>query len=72
MEGLETRAQLLDSDGLLKNSSDPYLMVREAYFQRHDFLARGGRITPQQNPNAADIQDSLEEIDAPATSTPAK
>lgn len=38
IEGIETRAQLLDSDGLLRNSSDPYLMVREAYFQRNNFV----------------------------------
>lgn len=71
VEGLETRAQLLDSDGLLRNSSDPYLMMREAYFQRHDFLARGGRASAEQNPNAAAIEDSLQEIDAPATPAPA-
>ncbi|MGG2140047.1 phospholipid-binding lipoprotein MlaA [Symbiopectobacterium sp. RP] len=65
VEGVETRAQLLDSDGLLRNSSDPYLMVREVYFQRHDFLARGGHLAPQENPNAAAIENSLQEIDAP-------
>lgn len=64
LEGLETRAQLLDSDGMLRNSSDPYLMVREAYFQRHDFLASDGKITPPDNPNAAAIEDSLDEIDS--------
>lgn len=64
IEGIETRAQLLDSDGLLRNSSDPYLMVREAYFQRHDFLASDGQLTPQKNPNAAAIEDSLDEIDS--------
>ncbi|MCG8708084.1 phospholipid-binding lipoprotein MlaA [Brenneria sp. 4F2] len=64
LEGVESRAQLLDSDGLLRNSSDPYLMVREAYFQRHDFLSSDGKITPSANPNAASIEDSLDEIDA--------
>lgn len=64
VEGIETRAQLLDSDGLLRNSSDPYLMVRESYFQRHDFLAQGGVLKPQQNPNAKAIEDDLGEIDS--------
>ncbi|WP_114193165.1 phospholipid-binding lipoprotein MlaA [Edaphovirga cremea] len=64
VEGIETRAQLLDSDGILRNSSDPYLMVREAYFQRHDFLASGGRLSPQANPNAAAIEGDLDEIDS--------
>ena len=33
-------------DGLLRQSSDPYIMVREAYFQRHDFIANGGELKP--------------------------
>lgn len=64
IEGIETRAQLLDSDGLLRQSSDPYIMVREAYFQRHDFIANGGKLKPQENPNAQAIQDELKEIDS--------
>ena len=48
LEGIETRAQLLDSEGLLKQSSDPYILVREAYFQRPDFLAIGGKLSPQE------------------------
>ncbi|GAB2927169.1 phospholipid-binding lipoprotein MlaA [Hafnia psychrotolerans] len=64
LQGVETRAELLDSDGILRNSSDPYLMMREAYFQRHDFLAKGGQLTPQVNPNAALIQGDLESIDS--------
>lgn len=43
LEGIETRAQLLDSDAILQNSSDPYLMMREAYFQKNDFDANGGK-----------------------------
>lgn len=64
VEGIETRAQLLDSDGLLRQSSDPYIMVREAYFQRHDFIADGGKLKPQENPNAQAIEGDLDEIDA--------
>lgn len=64
LEGIETRAQLLDSDGLLRQSSDPYIMVREAYFQRHDFIANGGELKPQENPNAQAIQDDLKDIDS--------
>lgn len=64
VQGIETRAQLLDSDALLRNSADPYLMMREAYFQRHDFLARGGKLKAQENPNAKEIQGDLDEIDS--------
>ena len=52
------------ADGLLRQSSDPYIMVREAYFQRHDFIADGGKLKPQENPNAQAIQDELKEIDS--------
>jgi len=65
LEGIETRAQLLDSDGMLRNSKDPYAFVRAAYFQHHDFLASDGKLIPQENPNAAAIQGDLNEIDAP-------
>ncbi|AJI81692.1 phospholipid-binding lipoprotein MlaA [Yersinia enterocolitica] len=65
LDGVETRAQLLDSDGLLRNSSDPYLMVREAYFQRNDFLANGGQLKPEANSNAQAIEGDLESIDSP-------
>ncbi|MBW7984970.1 phospholipid-binding lipoprotein MlaA [Enterobacillus tribolii] len=64
VEGIETRAQLLDSDGLLRNSTDPYVMMREAYFQRHDFLANGGQVEATDNPNAQAIQDDLKDIDS--------
>ena len=64
VEGIESRAQLLDSDGLLRQSSDPYIMVREAYFQRHDFIANGGKLKPQENPNAQAIQGDLKDIDS--------
>lgn len=64
MEGIETRAQLLDSDGLLRQSSDPYIMVREAYFQNHDFIANGGKLKPEDNPNAKAIENELKDIDS--------
>ncbi|MGC0875875.1 phospholipid-binding lipoprotein MlaA, partial [Pantoea agglomerans] len=57
-------AQLLDSDAILKPQSDPYAFIRNAYFQRHDLLARGGKLKPEDNPNAAAIQDDLKDIDA--------
>lgn len=64
IEGIETRAQLLDSDAIVRNSSDPYAFIRAAYFQRHDFLASDGTLTPQENPNAQAIQDDLKDIDS--------
>ncbi len=42
----------------------PYILMREAYFQRHDFIANGGKLTPADNPNAQAIQDELKDIDS--------
>ena len=39
-------------------------MMREAYFQRNDFLASGGALKVQENPNAAAIADELDSIDS--------
>jgi phospholipid-binding lipoprotein MlaA len=64
IEGVETRAQLLDSDGLLRQSTDPYITVREAYFQQHDFIANGGKLSTEDNPNAKAIEGDLKDIDS--------
>lgn len=64
VQGVETRAQLLDSDGLLRQSADPYITVREAYFQRHDFIANGGNVKPNENPNYKAIEGDLKDIDS--------
>ncbi|ARU94753.1 phospholipid-binding lipoprotein MlaA [Tatumella citrea] len=64
LEGIETRAELLDSDAMLKQQSDPYSFIRNAYFQRYDFLANGGKLKPEVNPNAQAIQGDLSEIDS--------
>lgn len=63
LQGIETRAQLLSSDALLHSSSDPYLVMRDAYFQNHDFMASGGVLRTHINPNAQSIEDNLNSID---------
>ena len=39
-------------------------MVREAYFQNHDFIANGGKLKPEENPNAKAIENELKDIDS--------
>lgn len=63
VEGIETRAQFLDQDQMLANSPDPYIFMREAYFQRHDFLANDGQVDPSKNSNADALKDQLDDID---------
>lgn len=38
--------------------------MREAYFQRHDFIANGGKLSPNENPNAQAIEGDLKDIDS--------
>lgn len=64
IDGIESRARVLDQDQLLRDSSDPYIFMREAYFQNKDFQATDGQIGSPVNPNAAIIEDDLSEIDS--------
>ncbi|MDC0611693.1 MlaA family lipoprotein [Vibrio sp.] len=38
-EGMETRAALVNQEAMLKNSPDPYSLVRDVYYQRQDYKA---------------------------------
>ncbi len=51
------RSQLLATDSLVDSALDPYLLVREAYFQRRQFLIYDG------NPPEADFFDDDEFLD---------
>jgi phospholipid-binding lipoprotein MlaA len=51
------RSQLLATDSLVDSALDPYLLVREAYFQRRQFLIYDG------NPPEADLFDDDEFLD---------
>ena len=46
-EGIEVRVQLLEVGAVLEKSVlDPYLFIRDAYFQRREALVRDGRPAP--------------------------
>jgi phospholipid-binding lipoprotein MlaA len=46
-DAVDTRSQLLEAGTILKDSTlDPYLFVRDAYFQRRGALVRDGRPEP--------------------------
>lgn len=63
IDGIESRARLLDQEQLLRDSSDPYLFMREAYFQNRDFVAKDGQVENINAPSATLSQDELDEID---------
>src|SRR5699024_8957346 len=64
IQGLETRAQALDYDHLLSESQDPYALMREAYYQRKNFLTNEGKVSPTSQQKLDEINDFLDEIDA--------
>ncbi|AKC31979.1 MlaA family lipoprotein [Candidatus Pantoea carbekii] len=64
LEGLEMRVQLLDSDAILNQQKDPYSFWRNAYFQRYDFIANGGKLKSANNCNVIAIQEDIKSIDS--------
>lgn len=43
IQGVDSRAKLLDQDAMLKQSADPYVTFREAYFQNLEFKVKDGK-----------------------------
>lgn len=64
IEGLEQRTQVLYFDAILKNSVDPYIIIRDIYFQQHNFIANNCLQIQQHNLNTIDFQKELESIDS--------
>lgn len=44
VQGVDKRAALLDQAALLKQSEDPYVTFREAYFQNLEFKVKDGKV----------------------------
>lgn len=60
VQGLETRANLLDKEALLEQAQDPYITFREAYLQNLEYRAKGEKA---QKPAQEISQDILKDID---------
>lgn len=64
-DGIEARAVAIEYEDLIKNSDDPYNFMRNAYFQRNDFNASGGKVDEQkEQQRQQSINGILDEIDA--------
>lgn len=64
-DGIEARAQAIEYEDLLNNSDDPYNFMRNAYFQRHDFVASGGKINEKQlEQRDKMLKNYIDDIDA--------
>lgn len=65
LDGIEARAQAIQYEDLLNNSNDPYNFMRNAYFQRNDFLASDGKIDEKRQQQREQLLgDALDEIDS--------
>ncbi len=65
VDGVEARAMAIEYEDLLKNSDDPYNFMRNAYFQRNDFNASGGKVDEQKEKQRQEsINGIIGDIDA--------
>ncbi|MBW8190769.1 VacJ family lipoprotein [Neiella marina] len=63
-KGLYARAQLLEQDGFLETSLDPYLLVKESYFQHVRYQVYDGQLPDVEAEDDAFLEDYLDEIDS--------
>ncbi|AWI50194.1 hypothetical protein DDU33_01165 [Actinobacillus porcitonsillarum] len=63
VQGVDTRARLLDQDALLQHSSDSYVTFREAYFQNLDFKINDGKVEDNNNGKETLSEEELKNID---------
>lgn len=64
-DGIEARAVAIEYEDLIKNSDDPYNFMRNAYFQRHDFVASGGKVDEEkQQQREESIGSFINDIDS--------
>ena len=60
VQGVDKRAALIGQEALLKQSADPYVTFREAYFQNLEFKVRDGKVESSQEILS---EDELKDID---------
>lgn len=61
VQGVDSRAKLLEQDALLKQAQDPYVTFREAYFQNLEFKVKDGKAEPAQQEQLS--EEELKNID---------
>ena len=61
---LETRATLLDQEANLDRALDPYLFVRDAYFQRTAFQVSDGEISQRSEEEIEQEADDFEDFES--------
>ncbi|MCW8328216.1 MlaA family lipoprotein [Photobacterium sp. SDRW27] len=62
-EGMEDRAALVNQEGILRDSPDPYIFTRDAYIQNKNFRATGGKQVAEEPEDEEFMDDFLDEVD---------
>lgn len=62
IKGLHQRAQLLDQEGLINGSLDPYSFVKEAYYQQRLFDIYDGNVPTVQDDLDVDDFDDIDDL----------
>jgi phospholipid-binding lipoprotein MlaA len=60
---IEARASLLEQEEILNRSLDPYLFVRDAYFQRLAFEVSDGEIEQKSDEELEEEQDDFSDFE---------
>ncbi|MDG6882352.1 Probable phospholipid-binding lipoprotein mlaA precursor [Phocoenobacter uteri] len=63
IDAVDTRSKLLNQDEMLKQSQDPYITFREAYFQHKNFELRDGKAKEQNVQERKFSESELMDID---------
>ena len=62
IKALEARAQLMEQEELLNSAIDPYVFVKDAYFQRLQFKVTDGKILEEEPEDDIDIDALLDDL----------
>ncbi len=64
IEGMETRIQLIEQEDMLNEAIDPYIFVKNAYFQNMEYKVFDGNPPEKVNKEEeADLEDFLDEFE---------
>lgn len=63
IDNIDKRAKLLDSEDIIHQSQDPYIAVREAYYQYSEFELRDGKVNQDNLQNNNLSEEDLKDID---------
>ena len=60
IKGVHKRAEFIDQEGLLESSLDPYIFVKEAYYQSRTYDIYDGNV-PEVEENDEDFGDEFDD-----------